>query len=308
MVSTLLFYKILQLFAVMLIGFLLVKFKVVKSEDSSVLSKLCLYLLMPAAVVNAYNIKGLNREILGGLAIALVASVIIHLFFLGADYVYKKAFHLSGVERATVYYSNAGNLVIPIVTSILGPEWVIYSTAYISVQLVFIWSHGVSLFKSGQKTNFKKVIFNPSIVAIIIGIVLLVFGIKLPGGVSNVISSLGGMVGDIGMLIAGMLMADVNFKKLLSNKRLYFVAALRMIAAPLIVLLILKIIIMFDFVSSSQRVLMVTFLSAITPTAASILQFAQIYDDDVDFAVGMNTLTTLVCIGTMPLLLALFEL
>ena len=57
MVAKLLIYKILQLFCVMVVGFLLVRFKIVKPRDSVVLSKLSLYLLMPAALLNAFNFQ-----------------------------------------------------------------------------------------------------------------------------------------------------------------------------------------------------------------------------------------------------------
>ena len=45
------------------------------------------------------------------------------------------ALHLDAVEKASMIYSNAGNLIIPIVTAVLGKEWVIYSSAFLSVQL-----------------------------------------------------------------------------------------------------------------------------------------------------------------------------
>ena len=47
MISFLLFNKILQLAIIMIFGFLLVKLKVIKSSDSTVLSKISLYLLIP---------------------------------------------------------------------------------------------------------------------------------------------------------------------------------------------------------------------------------------------------------------------
>ena len=45
MIPLLLLYKIGQLFAVMVLGFVLVKARVVRSEDSVVLSRISLYLL-----------------------------------------------------------------------------------------------------------------------------------------------------------------------------------------------------------------------------------------------------------------------
>ena len=62
---------------------------------------------------------------------------------------------LNEVEKASVYYSNAGNLIIPIVTFVLGKDWVLYGCVFMSVQIVFIWSHGKCVLsrEQGNKQN-----------------------------------------------------------------------------------------------------------------------------------------------------------
>ena len=61
---------------------------------------------------------------------------------------------------------NAGNLIVPIVTYVLGEEWVIYSSAFLIVQLVFLWTHGVRLF-SDDKLSIKKIILNVNMIAVL---------------------------------------------------------------------------------------------------------------------------------------------
>ena len=46
-ISFLLFKQIAQFFIMIIMGYTLVKLKIVKSEDSKVLSMVCLYLIMP---------------------------------------------------------------------------------------------------------------------------------------------------------------------------------------------------------------------------------------------------------------------
>ena len=64
MVAKLLIYKILQLFCMMLIGIVIAKLKIVTSKESSVLSKISLYLLMPSAIINAPWGPGLWQALL----------------------------------------------------------------------------------------------------------------------------------------------------------------------------------------------------------------------------------------------------
>ncbi len=307
MIPQLLLYKIMQLFAVMLLGFIIVKAKVVKSTDSLVLSKISLYLLMPANIIAAFNVK-ITDEIVEGILLSLIAAVVIHIILLIIDFFYKKLFHGTPVERASIIYSNAANLIIPIVAFILGDEWVIYSCTYVSVQLVLIWTQGVTLFSKQEKFNIKKILLNTNIIAIAVGATLMITGIRLPKFASDLSSSLGTMIGNVGMLIAGMTAADMDFKKMLANKRLYLVTLMRNIICPFIILLLLRGVLPYIPTENASDILLVTFLATMTPSAAMMMQFAQVYDTEVEYSVAINIITTVVCIVTMPVFVALYSL
>ena len=88
MIPLLLLYKIAQLFAVMVLGFLLVKGRIVKSEDSVVLSRISLYLLMPATIINSFHIQ-ITPDILNGILLAFGAAIAIHILFFAS---YQKFF------------------------------------------------------------------------------------------------------------------------------------------------------------------------------------------------------------------------
>lgn len=307
MIPQLLLYKIMQFFVVMILGFVLVKLKVVKSGDSTVLSKICLYLLMPANIISAFSVE-LTDQVKSGLILAFCVAIALHIVFLGIDIIYKKVFKGVGVERASIMYSNAGNLIIPIVMFVLGNEWVIYSCAFLSVQLAFMWTHGVRLFSKDEKFNFKKIFLNVNLIAIAVGAIIMVCGIRLPKFASEITTSLGGMIGNISMLIAGMTIAQVDVKKMVKNKRLYLVTAMRMIVIPFIALALLKLVLLWIPLSNAENVLLISFLATMTPAAASIMQLAQVYDNGSEFAVSVNAVTTLVSIATMPMFVALYFL
>ena len=306
MVAELLIYKILQLFCVMVIGFVIAKCKIVNSKDSVVLSKISLYLLMPSAILNAFDFER-SDTVMMGLLFAFFAAIILHAVLLLLDILYAKLISKSAVERASVMYSNAGNLIIPIVSFALGAEWVVFSTAFLTVQLLFLWSHGVRLFSSSEKFRMKRVIMNVNVIAIALGLVMMLFELRLPDFVREITSPFGSMLGPVGMLIAGILAADTDFKRMLTDKRLYRVVVARMIVYPCIMLLFVKLLALIP-VLNGGKILLISFLASITPAATSILQFAQIHDHDADYATAINILTTVTCVVTMPLFVILFEI
>jgi hypothetical protein len=112
MIPLLLLYKIAQLFIVMVIGFLLVKMRVVKTADSVVLSRLSLYLLMPAAIINSFNVK-LTGEILSGFALAVGAGILLHVMLLCVDAVFARVAKIHHVCGGIFYQlKNAFHLFI----------------------------------------------------------------------------------------------------------------------------------------------------------------------------------------------------
>ena len=137
MISLILAKKILSLFLVMALGIVLVRCGIVRSRDSKVLSMISLYLVMPCVIISSFQVK-YQPEILNGLLLALATAVLLHLVLIVVVGFLGKVLKLDGVEETSLIYSNAGNLIIPIVTAILGKEWVIYTSAFLSVQLFLL--------------------------------------------------------------------------------------------------------------------------------------------------------------------------
>ena len=139
-ISILLMEQIIQLFLMIFMGYLIVKVGLVKDEDSKVLSKIILYLIIPCVIINAFQVD-YTMDTAKGLLLALAASVMTQVLLLIIISIAGKLLHLNEVEIASVYYSNSGNLIVPIVTFILGQDWVLYGCVFMSVQLIFLWTH-----------------------------------------------------------------------------------------------------------------------------------------------------------------------
>jgi len=102
---------------------------------------------------------------------------------------------LDPVEKASLIYSNAGNLIIPIVTSVLGPEWVIYTSGFISVQVILIWTHCKMLLCGEKKADLKKIVTNINMIACCIGIIMFLTKIRFPYPVQDAVDTMGSMIG-----------------------------------------------------------------------------------------------------------------
>ena len=240
--------------------------------------------------------------------LGLAAAVLLHVGIIVVVNLLGHALHLDAVEKASMIYSNAGNLIIPIVTAVLGKEWVIYSSAFLSVQLFLLWSHAKSMLCGEKSFELKKVLTNINMIAILAGAALFLLHIQLPAVIEDSLDMVGSAIGPISMIILGMLMAGMNFKKILGYRRLWLVTALRLVGIPLAAVALLKLSGLAHLVPDGQTILLVSLLATCTPSASTITQMAQIYGKDADYASAINVVTTLLCIFTMPLMVALYQL
>lgn len=288
-----------------IMGYTLVKLKIVKSEDSKVLSMVCLYLIMPCVIINSFLID-FTPEKLKGLGLAVGVAIVIHFVAWIFIKILGKVLNFNPVEKASVMYSNAANMVIPVAMSVLGDEWVLYSSAFVSVQLVLLWTHCKSMLSNEKGFELKKIYTNINLIAIFIGILLFITKIHIPSVLQGTLKSVGGTVAPISMIITGMIMAGAELKKVFSNGRIYLVLFFRMIFFPFIVFLIIYFTGITNVMDNGAMILLVTFIATITPTASSITQMAQVYGNNEQYAGAINIMTTIASIVTMPIMVALY--
>ena len=171
-ISILLAEQIIAMFLTMAVGFGVVRAGLFKTEDSRIISNMVVYICNPCVVVHAFQIE-LTDDKIKGLMIAVGMSVIVHVILIVGSELLSYIIHFNSIEKASIIYTNAGYLVIPLVSAVLGEEWVFYTTAFILVQTILMWTHGVNLIGQEKNLNIRKILCNPNVIAMIIGIALL---------------------------------------------------------------------------------------------------------------------------------------
>ena len=307
MIVAALIKKIISLFLILFAGALLVRLKVLKAEDSKVLSRLTLYLIIPCVILNAFQVT-FSEEIKGGLLLALFAAFVIQLGTIFLSHLLKKPLKLDPVEQASAVYPNASNLIIPLISAMLGDQWIIFSCPFTALQLFFVWSHGKSLLCGETGFHVKKILTNTNLIAVFAGVVMLLTGFSFPALIQDAIASVSGTVGPISMLVTGMILGGMDLKKVFTYKRVWLVTLLRLVLLPVPALLLVKFSGMASLVQSGETVLLIVLMASSAPTASMITQMSQVYGQDADYASAINVVTTLMCVFTMPVIVALCQL
>lgn len=288
------------MFVMIFVGFLLVRKSVLSLRDCNALSRIVLYVSGPCAIINAFQLT-ISENKVKGFLLAIFVAIGIHILFMAMTALLGRIFHFSPIEKASLIYSNCGNLIIPLVILIMNQKMVFYCSAYMIVQIVLIWTHCKSLISQKQDFDLKAILSNINMIAIGVGLLLFILQIHLPVLITSAFTSMTNLMGPLCMFVAGMLLAGIDLKKA-HNKRAYLVVFLRLIVLPFMVALIFIISGLYKVLPNARSILMISLLAASASAASTVTQFAQIYDHQPFEASVINVLSLLLCIITMPLL------
>lgn len=306
-ISLLLLENLLSMLLIAIVGYVVARKGMMKDKECAAFSRLVVNIFMPCMILKAMQIE-LTEERIRGFLLLFVFAIVVHVIWIVFGRILNKTIKLTAVEEATLIYSNAGNLIIPLVSALFGDEYVFYSCVFAIVQLLFMWTHGISVIRESRHMEWKKILLNPNILAVAAGAILLITRFSLPKPVASTISSFGSMVGPCAMLIIGMTIAKQDLLSVFKMKRAYLVAVGRLIVFPAVIMVLLY---FSGYLAKNPETLtlfQIAFLAVSAPPAATVSQLAVMYDKDAVNASIYNVMGVAGCVATMPVMMYLLQI
>lgn len=304
--SVTVFNQVLILFLIMVVGFIARKTGIIDDTVSKKLSELLLKITNPLLVLSSFQVD-YSHDILSNMAVIFLFAVISNTvaILLGQLLFAKFDSERKKVMKFAAVYSNCGFMGFPVLESLFGRTGVLYGSIFVAVFNIFIWTNGVAVFSSRgklDKESLKKIALNPGIITVVLGIILFIFSVRLPGPVAKAVDLVGSMTIPLSMLIVGATVAGCRFRELLRGWDLYYISAIRLVLMPLLAYAALRLI------GLSEMLMTICVLLVAMPVAATTTIFAELYDGDSVFASRVVVFTTLASIVTLPLMMMLIQL
>lgn len=242
-----------------------------------------------------------------GMVVAGVLSVVISLLFSAlVATVLRLPRERWGVFVAMAGMSNTIFIGIPVCTQLFGEASMPYIMLYYLGNTSFLQSVGVMLVeRAGTKAagksspgKFLKDMFSkPPILSVILSILLLLLGLRLPEPVMQFAKYISGSVSPLALIYCGFIVYEVGLKNLHFMRGLPTMLALRLLVAPVICLCCCHLMRM------EGLPLQVFVVESALPVVSQITVMAGEFGADEEYAITGSCLSILGCLISLPVLM-----
>lgn len=290
--------KIISLFLIILIGVYGTKKNIINEEINKGLRRILLEITLPLLVINSFSFEfsaGMGKNVLMSFIYSVAFMV------LGGIISYIFLFHIKGEKKKILHFanvfSNCGFIGFPIINSLYGAEGVVYTSIFNMVFTIALWTYGIMIFSDKlSKENIKKVLLNPAIIAVYIGIPMMLFKIKLPSFILDTTKIVGDMTAPISMIIVGSILAKVKIKEVFKEGSIYYGSLIKLIIIPFI-LIIIKLLL-----KDNSIIINTIIVIQAMPAAAMTSILAADFNKEKEYASIVVFITTLLSIITIPII------
>ena len=286
-----------MMFALIIIGLILKKTKVIGKEGQKSMTNLVIDLILPCNIIFSFMIK-FSSKIAQDFMVILIISILIQVFcvILGSVLYNKCSVKRKKCLRYATICSNAGFLGNPIAQGVYGMMGLTLASIYLIPQRIMMWSSGLAVFSgsSDKMKTVKKVVTHPCILACVLGMILMITGLPIPPGLDGAVTAVGNCNTAMSMMVIGMILADINLKDFWDWTVVKYTVH-RLIIIPAIVYIVCR------FLPLSKTVLGLCVLLAAMPAGATTSILAEKYQVDSPFATKMVIFSTLLSLPTICL-------
>ncbi len=309
------FGKMIELFLIILIGYIACKCGTFGKEARLHVTRMVLNIAIPgitlSSVLTQDDLPG-TMEILGLFAVAFSSYAVL----IAGAYVVPKLLRVKaaeeGIYRFMLAFANVGFIGYPVTQAIFGDKAVFYTCVFnlpfnflaFSIGVIFIQKSAASA--EGQEGGGAgmaityRMFLTPCLIASVFAIVLALTGWKGPALLGDICTMLGNITTPAALLVIGSSLADMPVGEMFGNWKAYVFALFRLLVLPAVVYFIYR-----GFVTDKLLLGVCVILSAM-PVATNGTMLCLQYGVDEKLMAQGTFMTTLASLVTIPMLAMLF--
>ena len=287
------------LFLLMALGYFAARRRILDRGAFDGLNKLVLFFTLPCltfAKLQQDAAPGQMGELAETFLIAMVS-----MFLCGAAamlYTRREPGARRAVFTHMAMFSNCGYMGYPLIAASLGQEKMIYAVMYVAAFNILTWTLGVYLYAGKSGISLKKALLNPTLIAVMLGILCFAFSIRLPKVPLDAMTMLGDTTTPLAMVVIGGRLADLVPADL-KDGMLLFSCLMRLVVFPLAILGVLLLL------RVPQGVREAVFVCSAMPGSTATAMQAEYYKGDGRLGSRSVAVSTALSVLTIPAILLL---
>ena len=311
-------WPMLSLFVCIAIGYTAKRCRLLPDNAGKTMAKMETWIFFPALSFSTMarnctpDTLGTHAQnlLLGVFAVSVAIAIAIPLSLAFA----KRGTSERGIYMYALAFANSGYMGDPIVQGLYGDTVLSYYKLFCVPISIAIYTWGVSRLIPGKKGGSLKKILNPPMVALFLGIFtgLTGLGKVLPPFLTTTLDSLRACMGPVAMLLAGFTIASYPLRDMLTDRKIYLVALLRLTVLPTVIVAVvfgLKSAANAIFgLSIGSEVLFYAFIATGAALGLNTVVFPEAYGGNPKTGAGMALISHTLAVITIPLALSLLTL
>lgn len=293
------------LYIIVFIGVICDKTGLFSEKTAKACTDLLFYIITPCVIIESFLKQEFTKETGISLFIAVGCGFLMHFVAIVLNIpLFRKGNREHNILfKYSSIYGNVGYMTLPLTEAILGSEGVFYCSAVVMAFNVVSFTHGVYIMNSeGGKFDKKKLILNPGVISVLIGLPLFLMKVNLPEIIDAPIRYISSMQTPVAMLIFGTFLAHTKLNDVFRHKKILLVTFMKLIVLPAVMVSI------YYLFGLSGTLLTALTISSCAPTANNTVMFAAKYEKDTSLAAQIVAIVSFISVVTMPVIIAAVQL
>ena len=293
-----------------LLGWFVAKRGFISEPFERELSALVLNVTLPCGILA--SVDGAEIPSLGTMLVIMAASLALYVVALIVAYavtaLMRSPRDAAGSYRFIITFGNASFIGFPVITAILGDTAMLYAVIGLIPANFVIFTLGTMMFTGtpgGVKGTLQAILRcfkSPLLIASVVVLVLLLAGVTDLGFVGDALSTVGQMTTPAALLLTGAAISHYNPAEMFDNGRAYVAVACRLLVAPLLGMVVLKLAGVDAFIVSTLV------LQVAMPVATNGMLYAIQYGVDTKPMAQGTFLSVVASIVTIPIVVMICAL
>ncbi len=297
---------LVELFIYMILGFIIVRFSIVKEKALKHFANFIFFVTMPSLIITSM-VSGVDIKS-DNLITVIVMSIVLYGFLVGMGFVLPRLLKVDknyiGLYSFMAVFGNVGFVGFPVIIAVLGEEALFYAAVFNIPFNILVFTLGVYFITKDTdqkgKVDYWKFL-NPGIVATVIGLILFFSGWQLPSLAMNVLTSLGRITTPLSLIVVGGSLVGVKIAAIFKNHIIFIYSFIKLFLLPTLFAFIIS------AIGINSDIASVATIIVAMPIAANTVILSQEYDGHVKEASEAVFISTSLIIVSIPYIIFLIN-